>query len=82
MYKKCSKLVNQCAEASNLIQEPDNKCLTPKFVYQADVCNDTYDERKLYLGLLETPFRERCRNEKREFTHMKHQIITELSKYI
>ena len=56
MYKKCNKLVNQCAKASNLIHEPDNKCLTPKIVYRVVVWNDTYDEKKLYLGVLETPF--------------------------
>ena len=28
----------------------DNKCLTPKIVYLADVRNDTNDEKKFYLG--------------------------------
>ena len=29
----------------------DNKCLTPKVIYQANVTNDTDDTYKYYLGL-------------------------------
>ena len=36
-----------------------NKCLTPKIVYQADVKNLTNDERNFYLVVTETPFKER-----------------------
>ena len=60
----------------------DNNCLTPKIVYQADVRNDTNDEKKFYLGVSETPFKERFRNHKKEFTHKKYRNSTELSKYI
>ena len=56
--------------------------MTPKIVYQADVRNDTNDERKFYLGVSETPFKECFRNHKKEFTHKKHRSSTELSKYI
>ena len=60
----------------------DNKCLTPKIAYQAIVRNDTNDEKKFYLGVFETPFKERFRNHKKEFTHKKYRNSTELSKYI
>ena len=35
-----------------------NKCLTPKIVYQADVRNDTNDEKNFFLGVSETPLKE------------------------
>ena len=59
-----------------------NKCLAPNIVYQADIRNDTNDEKKFYLGVSETPFKEPFRNHKREFTYKKHRNSTELSKYI
>ena len=34
-----------------------NKCLAPKIVYRADVKNLTNDEKKFYLGVTETPFK-------------------------
>ena len=60
----------------------ENKCLTSKIVYQADVRTDTNDKKKFYLGVSETPFKERFRNHKKEFTHKKYRNSTELSKYI
>ena len=59
----------------------DNKCLTPKIIYQTDVRSDTSDE-KIYLGFPETLFKERFRNHKKQFTHKKHRNSTELSQYI
>ena len=56
--------------------------MTPKIVYQADVRNNTNDQKKFYLGVPETPFKERFRNHKKEFTHKKYRNSTELSKYI
>ena len=38
--------------------------------------------KKFYLGVFETPFKERFRNHKKEFTHKKYHNSTELSKYI
>ena len=35
-----------------------------------------------YLGVSETLFKERFRNHKKEFAHMKYRNSTELSKYI
>ena len=43
----------------------DNKCLTPKIVSQADVWNDTNDEKKFYLGVSEETFKDRFRNQKK-----------------
>ena len=37
----------------------DNKCLTPKVIYQADFTNDTDDTYKYYLGLAETSFKDK-----------------------
>ena len=34
-----------------------NKCLTPNIVYQADITNNVDDERRVYLGLSETPLK-------------------------
>ena len=45
----------------------ENKCLTPKIIYQADVTNDTDDTYKYYLH-------ERCLNKKSEFiSKWRHQ---------
>ena len=40
----------------------DKKCLTSKFVYQADVTSNLSNENKYYLGIRETTFKERCGN--------------------
>ena len=48
----------------------------------ADVRNDTNDEKKFYRGVSETPFKERFRNHKKEFTYKKYRNSTELLKYI
>ena len=80
LYPKISKFGCDCRSKTDC--PLDNKCLTPKIVYQADVRNDTNDEKKFYLGVSETPFKERFRNHKKEFTHKKYRNSTELSKYI
>ena len=43
----------------------DNKCLTCKIVYHADVRNDTNYEKKFYLGVSEAPFKEPFRCQKK-----------------
>ena len=58
------------------------KCLTPKIVYRADVKNLTNDEKKFYLGVTETTFKERFGNHTRDFKYSKYRNSTELSKYI
>ena len=60
----------------------ENKCLTPKIVYQADVTNDTDDTYKYYRGLAETPFKDRYRNHVSSFNNEQHKTKTELSKYV
>ena len=38
-----------------------NKCFTPNIVYLADITNNVDHERRVYLGLSETPFKGRQR---------------------
>ena len=37
----------------------EEKCLTPKVIYHADVANDVDDKYKFYYGLTETSFKEK-----------------------
>ena len=57
--KECENGCNCRSKTDCLL---DNKCLTPKTVYQTDVRNDTNNEKKFYLEISETPFKERFRN--------------------
>ena len=59
-----------------------NKCLTPNIVYQAHITKNVDDERRVYLGLSETPFKDRYRNHVKEFNNEIHYYKTELSKYV
>ena len=43
----------------------DNKCLTPRIVYRADVTNNQTQEQKFYYGIFDTPFKERYENDKK-----------------
>ena len=52
----------------------------PKKVYQADAKHLTNDEKKFYLEVTETPFKERFGNHMQDFKHTKYN--TELSKYV
>ena len=49
---------------------------------RTDVKNLTNDEKKISLGVTETPFKERFGNNTRDFKHRKYRNSTELSKYI
>ena len=62
LYPKRSELGWNCRSKAGCPLE--NKCLSPKIVYQADVRNDTTDGKKFYLRFSEKPFRERFRNDK------------------
>ena len=70
----------------NCRSKPDcplqNKCLTPKVIYQTNVTNNVNNEERFYRGLAETPFKERFRNHAKEFKYDKYRNNTELSKYI
>ena len=80
LYPKRSEFGQNCRSKTDC--PLDNQCLTPKTVYQADVPNDTNDEKKCYLRVSETPFKMRFRCQKKEVTDRKYQNSTELSNYI
>ena len=75
-----TKYGSNCRSKESCPQQ--NKCLTLKIVYRADVKNVTNDEKKFYLGVTETPFKERFGNHTRDFKHLKYRNSTELSKYV
>ena len=58
------------------------KCLTPNIVYQADITNNVDDERRVYLGLSETPFKDKYRDHVRDFNNEIRYNKTEFSKYV
>ena len=59
-----------------------NQCLTPKVIYEATVVNNSDDEKRVYFGASDTPFKERYRHHTRDFNHERFSKCTELSKYI
>ena len=59
----------------------ENKCLTPRIVYRADVTNNKTDEHKYYYGISDTPFKDRYENHKTSFRHRSHLTGSDLSKY-
>ena len=68
-----------CRNRSNCL--PDNKCLTPRFVYRA-IVSAIHKPDKKYFGISETPFKDRYNNHTRDFRHKEYVNSTELSKYI
>ena len=60
----------------------ENKCLTPRIVYQADVTNNGNDDKYSYIGASDTTFKERYRNHVRDFNNERYVNCTELSKYV
>jgi hypothetical protein len=60
----------------------NGECLTPKLIYKAEVSNNTNEEHKFYIGLAETPFKQRYANHTKAFKHSKYELDTELSKYV
>ena len=60
----------------------DNKYLTPKVIYQADVTNDTDDTYKYYLRLAETSFKDEYNTHKPSFRNEQQKSSAELSKYV
>ena len=57
-------------------------CLTKDLVYQAEVTTKDNNERKTYIGMTATTFKERYRNHKKSFDDIKYKNDTELSKYV
>ena len=60
----------------------DQVCLTKDLVYQAEVTTKDNNERKTYIGMTATTFKERYRNHKKSFDDIKYKNDTELSKYV
>ena len=50
LLPKKSEFGCNCRSKTNCLL--DNKCLTRKIIYHADIPNDTNDEKKFYLGFL------------------------------
>ena len=59
-----------------------NQCLTPNIVYQADVSNNLDNEKRVYLGVSETPLKGRYCNHIRNSKHERYSNATELSKNV
>ena len=59
----------------------ENKCLTPRVIYEADVIT-LNTSRKFFIGLSIPPFKECYNNHKRDFRNKRYKESTELSKYI
>ena len=60
-----------------------NSCQTTYIIYQANInCDTTEYKQKCYLGSYETIFKDRFRNHKKSFNHVKHKNDTELSKIL
>ena len=59
----------------------ENKCLTLRIAYRADVTNNKTDENKYCYGISDTPFKDRYENHKTSFRHRSHLTASDLSKY-
>ena len=57
-------------------------CLAKDLVYQAEVTTKNNNERKTYIGMTATTFKDRYRNHKKLFDDIKYKNDTELSKYV
>ena len=58
----------------------ENKCLTPRIAYRADVTNNRTDEHKYYYGMSDTPFKEHYENHKTSLRHISHLTASALPK--
>ena len=59
----------------------DNKFLTPRIVYRADVTNDQTQEKMFYNRISDTPFKKRYENHKKSFRHKEYSTEIHLAKY-
>ena len=59
----------------------ENKCLTPRIVYRADVTNNKTDEHKYYYGFSDNLFKDCYKNHKTTFRHRSHLTASDLFKY-
>ena len=51
-------------------------------IYKAQITNNTNDEHKKYLGAADASFKEKYRNQTRDFKHKKYMKCTKLSQRI
>ena len=65
-----------CREKTNCPLQ--NQCLTPNIVYQADIYNNVDNKKRVYLGVSETPFKERYSNHIRNGKYESYCNTTEL----
>ena len=79
MHHKNQKLCN-CRNANEC--PLNNVCLTKDLVYQAEVTTKDQSDRKTYIGMTATTFKDRYRNHKKSFDDIKHENDTELSKHV
>ena len=59
-----------------------NRCLTPKVIYETTVVNNSDDEKRVYFVATDITFNERYRKHTRDFNNERCSKCTELSKYI
>ena len=59
-----------------------NQYLTPNIVYQVDVSSKLDNEKRVYLGASETPFKERYGNHVRDSKYERYSNAAELTKYV
>ena len=57
-------------------------CLTSQLVYRAIATNAINKNMKKYIGLVDTTFKERHSNHKRDFKHQKYHNCTDLAKCV
>ena len=53
------------------------QCLTPTVIYEAAVVNARDDEKRVYLGALDTNFKERYCNHTQDFNHERYSKCRE-----
>ena len=60
----------------------DNKCLTSKIVYFAEIITYNQQPSKVYLKISDTEFKTRFNNHRKSFQYRQNEKDTEISKYI
>ena len=60
----------------------NGECLQPAVIYQAKVTRSDNNQSETYVGLTESEFKTRYRNQTNSFRNAKSKNSTELSKYI
>ena len=60
----------------------NNMCLAKDLAYQGEVTTKDQSDRKTYIGMTATTFKDRYRNHKKSFHDFKHENDTELFKHV